>query len=59
MRSSAAVADETAKAVLTAHQRRDFGSCLCGWDELGKSHPGHQVAMLREAGLLKDQLVHP
>jgi hypothetical protein len=41
-----------AQAILTAHQRRDVGSCLCGWSELGKSHPGHQVAMLREAGLL-------
>lgn len=48
--------DETATAILVAHQRRDFGSCLCGWDDLGRSHPQHQVAMLREAGLLKDQL---
>lgn len=44
--------DETAQAILTAHQRRDIGSCLCGWDKLGRSHPVHQVAMLREAGLL-------
>lgn len=43
-----------AEAILIAHQRRDFGSCLCGWSELGKSHAGHQVAMLREAGLLTD-----
>ena len=44
--------EATAEAVLIAHQRRDFGSCLCGWGELGKSHAGHQVVMLREAGLL-------
>jgi len=41
-----------AEAILIAHQRRDVGSCLCGWSELGKSHAGHQVAMLGEAGLL-------
>lgn len=41
-----------AEAILIAHQRRDIGSCLCGWAELGKSHAGHQVAKLREAGLL-------
>ncbi|MFI5839446.1 hypothetical protein ACIA8K_07000 [Catenuloplanes sp. NPDC051500] len=43
---------DTAHAVLVAHQRRDAGSCLCGFSELGRSHPGHQVAMLAEAGLL-------
>lgn len=42
--------DSTA-VILTAHQRHK-GGCLCGWDELGKSHPEHQAAMLREAGLL-------
>lgn len=41
-----------AEAVLIAHQRRDVGSCLCGWAELGRSHAGHQVAALREAGVL-------
>lgn len=46
--------DETAAAILTAHQRRDIRGCVCGWSELGKSHPRHQVAMLREAGLLND-----
>ena len=44
---------ETAEAVLVAHQRHR-GGCLCGWAELGKSLPGHQVAMLREAALLDD-----
>lgn len=41
-----------AEAILISHQRRDVGGCLCGWSELGKSHAGHQVMMLREAGLL-------
>lgn len=40
-----------AEAVLVAHQRHR-GGCLCGWRELGKSHPGHQVRMLAEAGVL-------
>jgi len=35
--------------VLTAHQRQNAGSCLCGWAELGKSHPEHQAAMLSAA----------
>lgn len=43
---------EPAEAILIAHQRRDIGACVCGWDELGRSHPGHQVAMLRQAELL-------
>jgi hypothetical protein len=46
--------DETAEAILIAHQRRDYRGCLCGWSDLGKSHPGHQVAMLRKAALLND-----
>lgn len=47
-------ADETAEAILVAHQRRDHRSCLCGWAELGRSHARHQVAALRAAGLLVD-----
>jgi DNA-binding transcriptional ArsR family regulator len=43
-----------AEAILISHQRRDVGSCLCGWAELGKSHAGHQVAKLRDAGLLAE-----
>ena len=43
---------DRAEQVLIDHQRRDITGCICGWAELGKSHPGHQVAMLREAGLL-------
>jgi hypothetical protein len=40
------------QAILTSHPRLDSGGCLCGWDERGEEHPGHQVAMLREAGVL-------
>ena len=47
--------DQAAEKILIAHQRHR-GGCLCGWAELGKSHPGHQVADLREAALLKDAL---
>jgi hypothetical protein len=46
--------DETAEVILIEHQRRDYRSCLCGWAELGKSFARHQVAMLRQAGLLID-----
>lgn len=56
MGKSSVTTDETAEAILVAHQRHR-GGCLCGWSELGKSLPGHQVAMLREAGLLNDALV--
>lgn len=42
-----------AEEILVAHQRHK-GGCLCGWSELGKSHPGHQVAMLCEAGIWND-----
>ena len=42
---------QAAEWVLVSHQRRR-GGCLCGWNELGKSLPGHQAAMLREAGPL-------
>lgn len=44
--------DETAEAVLVAHQRYDITGCRCGWSELGRSHARHQVAALREAGVL-------
>jgi hypothetical protein len=46
---------EAAVAVLVAHQRMDITGCVCGWAVLGASHPRHQVAMLREAGLLADE----
>lgn len=43
---------ERAVALLIAHQRRDVGSCLCGWAELGKSHAAHQADELARLGLL-------
>lgn len=54
MRNSNLSTDEAAEAILVAHQRYDIQGCLCGWGELGRSHPAHQVAMLRRAGLLND-----
>jgi hypothetical protein len=30
--------DELAEMILVAHQRHASRSCLCGWDELGRSH---------------------
>lgn len=48
--------DEAALAVLLAHLKRDIRCCVCGWSELGQLHTIHQVAMLREAGLLADEL---
>lgn len=44
--------DAVATETLINHQRYDITGCVCGWSELGKSHPRHQVAMLRAAGLL-------
>ncbi len=44
---------QLAAAVLVAHQRRDIGSCLCGWSELGKSHAEHVAAVLEAAGALR------
>lgn len=45
-------------AILTAHQRHR-GGCLCGWADLGKSHPEHQAAVLGMAGLLADKPAKP
>lgn len=44
-----------AVSVLAAHQRRDVGSCLCGWSELGKSHTQHVAGVLDAAGALRRQ----
>ena len=46
--------ERDAEEILIYHQRRDITGCLCGWSELGKSHPGHQVQLLKEAGLLRE-----
>jgi hypothetical protein len=43
-------ADERMAKVLVEHQRRDAGSCLCGWSQWGASHAEHQWQMLRLAG---------
>ncbi len=43
---------QRAHAVLTAHQRWEGGGCLCGWNELGRSHARHQADELERAGLL-------
>lgn len=32
---------EEVLGVLVAHQRRDIGSCLCGWAEYGHRHSRH------------------
>lgn len=45
--------EDLAAAVLVAHQRRDAGSCLCGWSELGRSHARHVAEVLRVAGALR------
>lgn len=52
LRDYSQLVDKAAEAVLVDHQRMDNRACLCGWSELGKSHPRHQVSMLREAGVL-------
>jgi len=39
--------------LLILHQRKDSQSCLCGWGELGRSHPEHQANVLQLAGVLK------
>lgn len=44
--------DEAAAAILIAHHKVDIKGCVCGWSELGERQAKHQVAMLREAGLL-------
>jgi len=33
--------------VLVAHQRHR-GGCLCGWNELGRSHPAHIIAVWQD-----------
>jgi hypothetical protein len=39
--------------ILIAHQRRDIGSCLCGWDKLGHSHAEHVAdEILSQLGVL-------
>ncbi len=35
---------------LVYHQHTETSSCICGWDELGRSHPEH-VADMYEASV--------
>jgi hypothetical protein len=48
--------EERAHEVLVAHQRRDVGSCGCGWGvdtgRLGRSHAGHVLDEMAAADLL-------
>lgn len=44
------MAAKTMTDTLVDHQRQNASSCLCGWAELGKSHPEHQAAALAAAG---------
>jgi hypothetical protein len=37
-----------AEAVLVAHQPMSNNACLCGWAELGRSHPRHMLGALAE-----------
>lgn len=41
---------ERVAEVLVKHQRQNASSCLCGWAELGHSHPEHQAEQLTAAG---------
>lgn len=43
---------DRAVAILVLHQRRDAGTCLCGWGRLGASFAHHQADVLSAAGLL-------
>ncbi len=43
---------ERAKALLIIHQRTESLECLCGWNDLGKSHAQHQAEVLSDFGLL-------
>jgi hypothetical protein len=40
-------------AVLIEHQRHDPARCLCGWDQIGRSHAEH-VADIYEAAMGKE-----
>ena len=46
--------ERLAEAVLIAHQRHK-GGCLCGWNELGKSHVEHVTNVLVTAGAIKEK----
>lgn len=39
---------EALVTVLVAHQRASVSHCLCGWNELGRSHPEHVASAYEE-----------
>lgn len=43
------MSDARAVQVLVDHQRRDAGSCICGWSKWGHSHSEHVWRMLKLA----------
>lgn len=34
--------------VLVYHNRRDIKGCMCGWSELGHSHPEHVATVYEQ-----------
>jgi hypothetical protein len=44
-----------AASILVAHHRRSISGCRCGWSQLGRSFVEHQVEMLVEAELIKNE----
>ena len=48
------MSDARAVQVLVDHQRRDAGSCTCGWSKWGASHSEHIWRMLKLAGRKSD-----
>lgn len=45
---------ERTAAFLVVHNRSEFASCRCGYNELGRSYAQHVAEELRKAGLLKE-----
>lgn len=52
MDTSLSLDDEKAVQILVEHQRHR-GGCLCGWNQLGASHPEHQWRMLKARATLQ------
>ena len=46
---------EQAATVMISHQRISSQYCLCGWGELGASHPKHVAQALADAGIIPDE----
>lgn len=43
---------DKAARILVYHQRTENGSCMCGYNELGKSYTRHLAQVLDDEGLL-------